>query len=447
MSDILKAGEWVYSQDKKYRIIDEIGSGGQGMVYRATDDLEEIAIKWYNTTASTPGQYEAISRLIEAGQPGDDFVWPMEIVEGTSKSNFGYVMPLIDSKRFIKLSHYFGDFDQYPGISKVIDVAMRLSYAFYELHSNGWCYKDISFGNIFVDFANPSILICDNDNVVYDNIQDVGENWGTTGFMAPEVLRGEAPPSTQTDLFSLAVVLFRLLHMQHPLQGRLEYETLIADYESDLKLYGTNPIFIYDPVDETNRPVPGKKDIADQFWHKYPEFIKDLFTTAFTEGLHRPEMRVRESIWIKALSKMQNRVFYCSNCEKELFYERDKLKKGMKCISCHKVIDRLPPRLKINDEIILLNHDTVLNLSQIDSDQIMAFDKTVGRVEIHPTKPGNWGIRNLSDLEWQYEVTEDDVRGVPPGKIAPLINDATINFGGQKGRIRLGSKIKSGGLL
>lgn len=441
MSDVLKPGEIVFSQDKKYKIVSEIGSGGQGMVYLARDDEDEVAIKWYNASSASLEQYESIKRLIDAGQPGNDFIWPIEIVEGASKSNFGYVMPLIDQKRFIKLSHYFGSAGQYNGLSTVIDVAIRLSNAFYELHANGWCYKDISFGNIFVDFNQPAILICDNDNVVYDNVMSIQDNWGTTGFMAPEVIRGESPPSTQTDLFSLSVVLFRLLHLQHPLQGRLEYETLIADYESDLKLYGTNPIFIYDPVDETNRPVPGKKDIADQFWYAYPEFIKSHFTTAFTEGLHNPEARIRETIWIKTLTKLKNRLFYCNHCGNALFYDLDKLKSGMKCQSCQNRVQIIPPRLKIKDEVILLNHDTQLNMSQIDADRIMGFDERIGRVEIHPTRPELWGIRNLSPSDWQYMMTNGDSKVIQSGGIAPLIHDMAIDFGVQKGQIRLSSKL------
>ena len=47
-------------------------------------------------------------------------------------------------------------------------------------------------------------LICDNDNVAVDKQEQSGV-LGTPRFMAPEIVRGEAKPSTQTDLFSLSV--------------------------------------------------------------------------------------------------------------------------------------------------------------------------------------------------------------------------------------------------
>ena len=40
--------------------------------------------------------------------------------------------------------------------------------------------------------------------------------------MAPEIVRGQAKASTETDLFSLAVLLFYMLFMHHPLEGARE---------------------------------------------------------------------------------------------------------------------------------------------------------------------------------------------------------------------------------
>ena len=61
------------------------------------------------------------------------------------------------------------------------------------------------------------MLICDNDNVApYGSNLGVG---GTPGYMAPEVILGQAKPGMDTDLFSLAVILFELFFLSHPLEG------------------------------------------------------------------------------------------------------------------------------------------------------------------------------------------------------------------------------------
>ncbi len=67
--------------------------------------------------------------------------------------------------------------------------------------------------------------------------------------MAPEIVRGEAVPGTQTDLFSLAVLLFYMFVMHHPLEGKKELAIKCLDLPAMKKLYGTEPLFIFDPVD------------------------------------------------------------------------------------------------------------------------------------------------------------------------------------------------------
>ena len=58
------------------------------------------------------------------------------------------------------------------------------------------------------------MLICDNDNVA-----PYGDNLGIAGkcrYMAPEVVLGKKRPDLHTDRFSLAVVLYLLLFLNHP---------------------------------------------------------------------------------------------------------------------------------------------------------------------------------------------------------------------------------------
>src|SRR5256885_1046760 len=83
-----------------------------------------------------------------------------------------------------------------------------------ELHARGLCYRDISFGNAFFDPETGEVLICDNDNVTVD-AQAKGGVYGTPRFMSPEIVRGETAPNSQTDLFSLSVLLFYMFMMHH----------------------------------------------------------------------------------------------------------------------------------------------------------------------------------------------------------------------------------------
>ena len=70
------------------------------------------------------------------------------------------------------------------------------------------------------------------------------------------------------------------------------------------KLYGRNPIFIYDPNDKSNRPVKGYQDNVIIYWELYPQTIRDLFTKSFTVGLTLPNKRVTEKEWLEAFANL-----------------------------------------------------------------------------------------------------------------------------------------------
>jgi len=441
MSDVLNNGDFVASGERRFRVLKEIGGGGQGNVYLVSEESVQYALKWYNKTSSTVDQYQAIEMLVEKGAPSEKFIWPLAIVEGNSKDNFGYIMPLIDTKRFTKLALYFGGEIKVKRFEPIIDACIRMAHGFNELHLSGLCYRDISFGNIFVDFETGDVLICDNDNVTFDNLTHSENMWGTHGFMAPEVVRGEKPPSSQTDLFSLSVVLFRMLHLQHPLQGKKEYEIEIVDYDSLVDLYGHNPVFIYDPIDETNRPLKGKKDIADAYWPYYPTFIKQRFIEAFTLGLQDPNQRVRESIWIKDLSMLRASLMYCYNCGEQLFYDKSKIGKLEPCPKCKKAIDTLPPRLKIGERILMLNHDAVLYTNQIDDSNLMDYETPYAKIEIHPRHPEVWGIKNLTEQSWRFETKDGEMKEIFKDGVIPIRDGLEVFLGNAVGTLRTGTKL------
>ena len=53
MSDQLNNGAYVFSGQRRFRVLKEIGGGGQGNVYLVSEDAEQYALKWYNKTSST----------------------------------------------------------------------------------------------------------------------------------------------------------------------------------------------------------------------------------------------------------------------------------------------------------------------------------------------------------------------------------------------------------
>jgi len=441
MNEILKLGQTVYLQSSGMPCTVEqfIGSGGQGEVYQAKLADQSIALKWYFPYYLKQDSYlkDRLEAAIKIGPPSDRFLWPIEMAVAPEIDGFGYIMPLREQhyKSIIDLMKRRIDTTFYA----LATAGFELANSFFQLHSRGLCYRDISFGNVFFDPQTGDILICDNDNVDIDN-GEKGGVLGTPRFMAPEIVCGEARPSTQTDLFSLAVLLFYMLVMHHPLEGKRESEIRCFDLPAMTKLYGTEAVFIFDPLDRTNEPVEGYHDNAIVFWSIYPQFLRHLFIKAFTDGIHTPSHgRVQEAEWRPVMIRLRDSIIYCSNCGEENFYDPDTLKllgNLNPCWSC-KIAIRLPPRIRIGKHVVMLNHNTMLFPHHIKEEKLYDFSRSIGVVVENPSNPGIWGLKNLSEEKWVVTTADGAVKDVVSGRSVTLAIGTRINFGGTEGEIRV----------
>ncbi len=223
MSDLLKSGQTVHTESSKTPCTVEqlLGGGGQGEVYRANLAGQPVALKWYysHSIQADPRQYERLEAAIHSGAPSDRFLWPIDIVSEPGIEGFGYVMPLreLQYKGFVDLMKR--RIKPEPTFRALTTAGFELADGFFQLHTKGLCYRDISFGNVFFNPNTGDVLICDNDNVTINGDQEGGV-MGTPRFIAPEIITEQARPSTQTDLYSLAVLLFYMLMIHHPWKER-----------------------------------------------------------------------------------------------------------------------------------------------------------------------------------------------------------------------------------
>jgi serine/threonine protein kinase len=440
MDEILKTGQVVRTETSGMNCEVEafLGGGGQGEVYRAKLNGKDVALKWYFPDSATREQRKVLETLIMKGAPNDKFLWPIELASADKVPGFGYIMPLREEryKSLFDLMKRRIDPTFYP----LATAGLHLSHSFLQLHSQGWCYRDISFGNVFFDPENGDVLICDNDNIAVDDIAIKSDVKGTLGFMAPEIVRGNELPSTKTDLFSLAVLLFYMFMVHHPLAGKREADIKCLDQAAMTKLFGTEPLFIFDPNDHSNEPVKSYQDNPLLYWPIYPQFLRDLFTKAFTDGIKDPlNGRIRESQWRAAMVHLRDSILYCSSCKAENFYDTDAFRqsggKPSPCWSCKRNIT-LPFRIRIDNIVVMLNHNTKLFPHHIDEQKLYNFSQPVAEVNLHPTNPNLWGLKNLTSEKWSITKLDGTVQDVYPGKSVPLISGTKILFGSKQGEIR-----------
>jgi len=298
------------------------------------------------------------------------------------------------------------------------------------------CYCDISFGNVFFDTSDGDIRICDNDNV---DINSAGTRTvgGTPKFIAPEIVQNLGGPNIQTDQHSLAVLLFYMLHLHHPLEGKrcLRIRDDSTEKAQDV-LYGSKALFIFDPQNNENEAVSKNTDPtglsghnAILNWILYPPAVRDAFVKAFTAGLHDPYSRVTETEWKSAMMDMRDGIFPCT-CGAEICFQGEGV--DHYCYNCARQVP-LPPRITVNRvsyrSTILASPGKTLLPLHIDIQKASETTPSIGEIIERPNQPGVFGLKNTSAQTWAATTADGSHKSIDPGKVMPLSNGLRIHFG------------------
>ncbi len=405
-------------------VIQKLGEGGQGVVYKVNYNGKPLALKWYfgNKLNNADKFYRNIQNNIKQGTPTGAFLWPLEITE-YFEGSFGYLMELRppeykDFSLFLLAKVHFAN------IEALINTALCITNGFRELHNRGYSYQDLNDGNFFVNPKTGDVLICDNDNVA-----PYGENLGIAGkcrYMAPEVVMGQKRPDSHTDRFSLAVVLYMLLFLNHPLEGKRTMCPCLTE-ELERKFYGSDPVFVWDPANDANRPVRGVHTNEIKLWPLYPAFVRKTFEKAFSHEVmvgNDTTHRVIEKEWQEGFTTLRDLTIKCS-CGSETFI--DPSQQSCRCINCGKSIER-PPILKVKKYHAALAPGKKLYAChvQYDSDD---FKEAKGEVISSRNNPSLLGLRNDSNNTWEAILPNGSSKGYPNGQVIKLGKGIKINFG------------------
>jgi eukaryotic-like serine/threonine-protein kinase len=418
------------------RIVSKIGGGGQGEVYVGeSSSLGRVAVKWYAPQWATEQQQVVLDDLISRGTPDARFLWPISRVAKTSDQHavtlpsaagcksFGYVMPLCEVG-YVPLARLVnGNLNPAsdPSFAAILASCRQLVESFRLLHAGGLCYRDISLGNVLLNPATGDIRICDVDNVSVDD--GTSAVLGTPLFMAPEIVRDttySVVPSRRTDLHSLAVLLFVLLFMEHPLIGR-RVDQGIWDEAHAQRHFGTDPLFIMSPTDSSNRAV---KPHVERYWQLYPEFLRARMLTAFGEGLNDPRARVTEGEWGRVLTRLRDGMGTCPRCTATVFYDLGSPTTEV-CVACG---------APLADPLVLVTGRRQMVASRhlllgADLDRSGAAHEPIGRAVVHPQDGNRLGLKNLTARPWTVTMPDGVEYTVAPQQAIELTDGITVRAG------------------
>jgi hypothetical protein len=215
---IRAAGEMV---SERYRLLDQVGAGSTGVVFKATDLAfdREVAVKVMShshgdATATFLREARTTARLDHPNiVPIHDLVW-------LNDGGIAFAMKLIDGMSLRQALREKID-GQPPRclatVNDTITVFLKVCDGIALAHARGVIHRDIKPDNILIG-AFGEVIILDWGEASVGDGQGQGQPVGTPLYMSPEQARGE-PATPASDVYCIAASLFHCLLLRPPLDG------------------------------------------------------------------------------------------------------------------------------------------------------------------------------------------------------------------------------------
>src|SRR5215470_4881776 len=211
-----------------YELLEEIGRGGQGVVFRArqkslnrTVALKVISLgQWASKAhlkrfrleaeAAARLEHPGIVPIHEVGERDGSCYFSMKFVEGGQLDEVVRWKPV--------------------SIRQAVELIAKVAHTVHYAHEHGILHRDIKPGNILLDAKSEPHLtdfglarLVESESSVTQTLDVLG----TPSYMAPEQAVGNnAAVGTTTDVYGLGAVLYQLLTGQPPFAGGTTYETI-----------------------------------------------------------------------------------------------------------------------------------------------------------------------------------------------------------------------------
>ncbi|HSJ63356.1 MAG TPA: serine/threonine-protein kinase [Gemmatimonadaceae bacterium] len=216
----------------KYRILDLVGEGAMGVVYRGVDTVLNRTVALKVMSESVARQQDLRDRFLREAQAAGSLQHPNVVTIydfGEVDGHLFIAMEFVDGVDLERLLSAHEPLTLQQRLDIAIDVLTGLCYA----HRRGIVHRDIKPANIRITEEGRAKVM--DFGVAYldsSRMTQTGMMMGTPSYMAPEQVVG-GKITAATDIFAMGSVLYELLSGARPFEGSTLHNTLYKIVSED----------------------------------------------------------------------------------------------------------------------------------------------------------------------------------------------------------------------
>jgi serine/threonine protein kinase len=221
---------------QRYLLVDELGEGGMGIVWRAIDSKrnEPVAIKQLKRFDAHARRRFLREIAIAQSLHHPELVRILDVIDDVEAGIPALVMELVPGESLdSRLTR-----EARLGLRESLQIAAAIARPLEYIHAKGIVHRDLKPANVLLSSSPPSTVKvldlglaradADSELGAMTTLTRTGHSVGTPSFMAPEQLGGERAIDLRADIWALGVILYTSITGERPFAGHTIAELLRA---------------------------------------------------------------------------------------------------------------------------------------------------------------------------------------------------------------------------